>query len=231
MSALNDLIKEADELHKTNKFEENYKLLSSIYEKGERDPQLLWRLGRANYDMAINAAEKADNEKFTNAGLELVSEAKEKLPDEFASHKWFGILLGQKGDFVATKEKIANAYIIRDSFKKAVELNAQDPTSYYCLAKWCWGVLQVGWMERQAASLLFGTPPTSTYEECEEYLMASHKLDDKQIYVHLLLGDVKYQTKKYSDAKIWYEAATKLEAVTPNQKAQQAEAAAKAKKC
>eukprot|EP00658_Telonema_sp_P-2_P020285 TRINITY_DN18021_c0_g1_i2.p1 TRINITY_DN18021_c0_g1~~TRINITY_DN18021_c0_g1_i2.p1 ORF type:complete len:135 (+),score=56.23 TRINITY_DN18021_c0_g1_i2:26-430(+) len=77
----------------------------------------------------------------------------------------------------------------------------------------------------------FGTPPSSSYEECEEYLMASHKLDDKQIYVHLLLGDVKYQTKKYGDAKTWYEAATKLEAITPNQKAQQEEAAGKAKKC
>lgn len=224
-------IKAADEFHAANKIHENFNLLAELHKEGESNPELLWRLARAHYDLACETTNKDESQQHTEKGLELIKQAKEKMPDNAIIPKWEGILLGKIGDFVSNKEKIANAFIIRDLFKKAIELNPKDATTQFCMAKWCWSVLQIGWVERQAASLLFGTPPTSTYEECEQYLMAAWELHKESIHTALLLGDLYYQQKKYAEAKKWFETAQACPAVTDNQKRQVDEAKAKASKC
>ena len=224
-------IKAADEFHDTNKIQENYDILAELHKEGESNPELLWRLARASYDLACETENKEEAQKLTEKAIELINQAKEKMPDSSIIPKWEGILLGKMGDFLSTKEKIANAYTIRDLFKKAIELNPKDATSQFCMAKWCWSILQIGWMERQAASLLFGTPPSSTYEECEQYLNAAWELYKEGIHTALLLGDLFYQQKKYAEAKKWYETAQNCPAITDNQKRQVEEAKAKASKC
>ena len=32
--------------------------------------------------------------------------------------------------------------------------------------RWCYGIANIGWMERKLASTLFATPPESSFEEC-----------------------------------------------------------------
>lgn len=85
-------------------------------------------------------------------------EAEGSLPPNGLGHKWVGILLGRTGDFIPTKEKIANAFTIKDCFVKALEQNPSDPTLYHCLGQWCYTVASVSWLEKKAASLLFATP-------------------------------------------------------------------------
>lgn len=231
MSTTEDIIAKADAFHKAEDIHANFKTLEEAYASGNQDPEILWRLGRACYDQAQETTDKAEKQKHITRALELEKAAVEQLPNNFAAQKWCGIVLSATGEFIPTKEKIANAYIIRDHFLKATELNPNDCTSAHCLGKWCWSVLQIGWIERQAASLLFGTPPTSTYEECEEYLLKSAKLEMNQVYNNLLLGDLYYQQKKWADAKKWYQHAIECPVVTENQKRQHEEAKAKLAKC
>lgn len=226
-----EVVLQADNFHKKEDIQSNYKLLEETFQGGNQDPEITWRLGRSCYDMAQETTDKPEKEKQIRRGLELVKASLEAKPDNFAVHKWNGIMLGSLGDFIPTKEKIANAYTIRDHFKKATELNPEDCTSFHCMGKWCWSVLQIGWVERQAASLLFGTPPSSTYEECEEYLLKSAKLEMNQVYNNALLGDLYYQQKKWGDAKTWYQHAIDCPVVTENHKRQNAEAKTKLAKC
>lgn len=127
--------------------------------------------------MSGEVPDKEEKKKLIERGLGIAKAAIDAQPDNALCHKWYGILLGTMGDFLATKEKIANAYVVRDHFKRATELLPNDGTCQHCMGKWCWSILQIGWLERQAASLLFGTPPTSSYDECAGYLLAAAKLD------------------------------------------------------
>eukprot|EP00758_Cryptobia_borreli_P014460 Tbor_TRINITY_DN5924_c3_g3::TRINITY_DN5924_c3_g3_i1::g.18923::m.18923 len=202
MPTVEQYILESDQLNKELKLNENHKLLTTATTTdGIKDPNLLWRYARSYY--LLSEEIKDNNNKsleleYTDKALELATIAKDSLPNEPNTHKWFGIILGKKGDFSPTKEKISNAFIIRDSFQKAIDLfdknnttsNNKDPVIYYCMAKWCWSVMQVSWLERKAAALLFGTPPQSTYEDCEKYALASREIDSQQVLVDLLLGDV-----------------------------------------
>jgi hypothetical protein len=42
--------------------------------------------------------------------------------------QWYAIALSLIGDYRSIKEKIGNAYTIRDHFQRACDLNPRDPT-------------------------------------------------------------------------------------------------------
>lgn len=225
------VIEQADAAHDRGNIAAVHALLKAAIEDQKLDSvELLWRYARCHYDLAEETTEKAEKEGFVNTGIQIIQKAQEKDPNHWAVHKWNGILLGSLGEFQSTKDKIANAYKIRDHFLKACELNPKDGTTHHCMGKWCWKVLQIGFLERQAASLIFGSPPTSTYEECEKYLVAADALS-RTINNCLLLGDLCYQKSRYGEAKQWYNSAIALEAVTEAQRRQVEDAKKKLAKC
>ncbi len=67
--------------------------------------------------------------------------------------------------FEGYKKQISNAYLIRDEFTRASELNADDALCYFLLGEWCYTVSEMTWMQKKLAATLFGTPPSSTFEE------------------------------------------------------------------
>jgi hypothetical protein len=201
-------------------------VLEAAFQRGERHPEVLWRLGRACYDVAEESTDPAVRKKNFERGLGLANESVTINPKSFAAHKWTGILLGSYGDFIPTKKKIANAYVIRDHFVAATELNPNDSTSHYCLAKWCWSMIQISWLERQAANVLFGAPPKCVLDEAKASLLKSQAIDDT-VYTDSLLGDVFAEEKKWSEAAKWYAKAAACPAVSESQKRQQTEAVRK----
>ncbi|KEG09505.1 regulator of microtubule dynamics protein 1 [Trypanosoma grayi] len=230
MSTWEQVAQEADDAVTAKDVKGCYEILRKAHENGVHHLQLTWRYARALYDMAEETTEKREREKYFKEGLEWAKKAVEEDPNFYASHKWLGILLSAQNEFISTKEKVANAYIIRDHFLKALELKDDDATSLHCMGMWCWNVLQVGWVERQAASLLFGTPPTSTYDDCLKYLLAADKFEPS-IHTALAIGNVHLQLKQKDQAKIWYQKAIDLPAGTEAQMRQQAEARKKIASC
>ena len=89
--------------------------------------------------------------------------------------QWKGILLSDVGDYEGSKKKIQNAYIIRDEFVKASELNPNDALCYFLLGEWCYTVSDMSWMLRQAAKAIFGTPPSSTFEEALKHFLKAEE--------------------------------------------------------
>jgi hypothetical protein len=227
LAAWEVLAKEADALKAKDDVRGNFMVLERAFQQGERHPEVMWRLGRACYDLAEESEDPALRKNLFERGLGLANESVAQNPNSFAAQKWTGVLLGSYGDFIPTKQKIANAYTIRDHFSNAVKLNPQDSTSHYCLAKWCWSMIQISWIERQAANVLFGAPPKCTLDEAKESLLMSQAIDDT-VYTDALLGDVYGEQKKWAEAAGWYKKAVACPAVTESQKRQQAEAAKKA---
>lgn len=246
--SIDEIKRTADELYASGEVEGGLAFMQAEYDAGgsaKDDVEVVWRLGRAMYAKAMEGTDKAQRKELMEKAVELLKpfslpekkegeegeEKREEKPVNVDAIKWYAAILGVLGDYLPSKEKIGNAFKIRDAFVKAIEMRPDDAHAHFCLGKWCWGVLQIGWLERQAASVLFATPPSSTYEECEQHLLRSHELNPKQPGVLQLLGELNYQQKKWAEAKKWFEEAA---AVTPKTEAQKRiveESAAKAKKC
>lgn len=197
------------------------------------DKDWLWRKARAHFDLQDNmpASDSALRAAELRAGLEDAKHCLELDESFFLAHKWFAILKSALGEHLPTKEKIAGAFEIREHADKAVELQPNDATSLHLLGRWCFGVASIGWLERKAASVLFATPPESSYEEALSFYKRADEINPT-LRNTVCIGDTYAAMKRWSEAKEAFQKAIEWENVTSaSDKAQVAEAHAKIKKC
>jgi len=131
--------------------------------------------------------------------------ANEKNP---FSHKWYAICLSAVGDFQDTKDKIGNAFLIKEHALKAAELKPNDATTWHLLGRWCTGVANIGWVERKLASVLFATPPEATHKDALEYYQKAEQFylpGDSSHRNKLQIGDSYLALDDKESAKVWYQ--------------------------
>lgn len=148
--------------------------------------------------------QKKEKEAFVRAAVATLNKCLAMDSENWAANKWMGMAMGALGEFVPLKEKIGNSFKIKEYFQKAIAGNPNDATSFHCMGAWCWNILQVSGVERSVASWIFATPPSTSFEECEDNLLRSHKLDTTQIHNSLMLGDLYNYQKSKTDAVKWY---------------------------
>lgn len=129
-------------------------------------------------------------------------------------HKFASILYAKAAR--DTKEQISFAYRIRDHGRRCLELRPDDSVAGLVLGTWCYEVAGLGWLMRQAAAALYGTPPTSTYEEALRYL---HQSEDAatapggvgaMMSCRLKIAQSYWQLGRKDEAKRWTAAALAL---------------------
>jgi len=216
------LIEEVESLHDKKEFAKEYELLIPL--KDSSDAEILWRLARCSTDFGKEQGEPNRKTKIYDA-FEYIKKALELDDKNFACHKWYGILLNYTAEYEGTTQRIKNSYIVKEHFTKAIELNPQDSTSMYCLGMWCFLFADMGWIQRKAASALFASPPTSTYQEALDYFQRADKADpgfynqntvmigktmikmgNKESAKEYLLNALKYEDKTVDDTNARKEA-------------------------
>ncbi|RLN46627.1 hypothetical protein BBJ29_004464 [Phytophthora kernoviae] len=198
------VIKRADALFEQDQHAQTREYLKAELPKHPPSVELLWRLARAcNY---LVESKTSSDEKKTLAfeGLADAEKAYALNSDSAASNKWMAIMTSTLGNFRDLKEKIAGAYVIRDHIQRAIELDPSDATSHNILGQWCLAFADMTWIEKRAAAALFGTPPTSTYEEAVQYFQAAENISPgfwkKNVF---LIAQTYMKMKRTNDASMW----------------------------
>lgn len=71
----------------------------------------------------------------------------------------------------------------------------------YMLGCWCFEIANLAWYQRKIATILFGEPPTSTFEEALEYHESAEKADPNFYSRNLLmLGKTYLKLNRKEDA-------------------------------
>jgi len=222
------VVKSADELSEKKEFKQALELLLKGHNDFPTDIEIWWRICRAYFDVfeqVTNADEKKDallkGLEHAEAALKaneahyathkvfmttpLASHALTNFHVSFFKTKWWAILTSSLGEYISTKEKIANAYKIKEHALRALEINPQDSTTLHLLGRWCFSVANISWIERTAASALFGTPPSSTFDEALGYFLKASEICPQFIRNSLFVADSYANLKQYDKAKEWYQ--------------------------
>lgn len=85
--------------------------------------------------------------------------------------------------------------------QRATELNPTDATTLYMLGCWCYEIANLAWYQRKIASVIFGEPPVSTFEEALTYYENAEEVDPN-FYSHnlLMLGKTYLKLNRKEDA-------------------------------
>lgn len=173
-----DLASRVDELFAQDNPQEALDLLLDNAAQVHETQDLYWRQVKCYYELfaATSNKDKAQQETYLREGIAL---AEQGLQDKFSDCgyllKWKAIFLGKLGAFQPTKEKMQNSFVIRDALLQAqTRLPPEDASVDQALGEWCFKVAGISFVERQVASVLFGSPPTSTYEQALAHFQQSY---------------------------------------------------------
>ncbi|XP_060942955.1 regulator of microtubule dynamics protein 2 [Limanda limanda] len=187
---LSILLERIDYLHHGTESDkrESLNILLEQREEFGQNSRLLWRLLRAYSDVHDVSATLEDKKTIAETGKKVGEEAVSLNPTCADSHRWYAIMCGIMTEYDTVQNKIKNGYIFKDHLDKAIELNPQDPLSYYLLGRWCYSVAQLSWIERKVAATLFGEPPSATIEDALTHFLKADEIKpgySKVNYVYL----------------------------------------------
>ncbi|XP_028845762.1 regulator of microtubule dynamics protein 2 isoform X1 [Denticeps clupeoides] len=177
---LSALLERADALHSKEAVKAQA-LSELLQKKAEFDSksQFLWRLTRAYADAHDAASSKEEKKSFAEKGMKVGEEAITLNPACSQSHQWYAIMCGLMSDYDSIQNKIKNGYLFKDHLDKAIELDPQNPLSYYLLGRWCYAVAQCTWIERKIAATLFGEPPSATVHDALQHFLKAEAICPK----------------------------------------------------
>nr|CCA18829.1 regulator of microtubule dynamics protein putative [Albugo laibachii Nc14] len=170
---------EAEEMYNDKTFS-RYDLLQFLRTENQKHPEdigIAWRLSRASYDVAnLKATTSEERKELLYFAKGIIEKAVQLAEDNPQVHNWYGIILSSVGDYEGSKSSIANSYKIKQHWEKSLQLDPNRSTTYHLLGRWCMAITDLSWLERKAAAVLFGTPPTSSYHEALQYLLKCEKI-------------------------------------------------------
>ena len=125
-------------------------LLQAVQEGERRDPNLLWRLCKAQYLCSVLENQDDNKESQRKLIMEAINSGEEALAldsKNSEAHKWFAIALGSRGEFGGVKEKILDGFEFKKHIDLAAELNPRDHITQHLLGRFCYEVSQVSSVE------------------------------------------------------------------------------------
>ncbi|XP_069076539.1 regulator of microtubule dynamics protein 1-like isoform X2 [Pleurodeles waltl] len=151
--------------------------------------ELLWRLARAAHDYSLLSTKPAEKKRLVYEAIDFAKKALDKDPSNFAAHK------------------------------KAIELNNKDATTIHLLGLWSYFVAEMPWAQRKIASVLFTTPPTSTFEKALKLFERAEEVSPNFYSKNLLfLGKTFLKLKNKEKAIAWLLKAKQVTARTEEDK-------------
>ncbi|XP_065189017.1 regulator of microtubule dynamics protein 1-like [Sycon ciliatum] len=206
---------------------EIFQLLTDRVENSPEDCHLLWRYARAHKtlsDLAKAAGDTEEQKRLIYAGVDLGKRALAVDDKRWQAHQWYAILVGLTSAFESTQAKIANGKIFKEHVDRAIELNSSDYSLYHLLAQWCYAVAGLTWIERNAAKMLYGEPPKSSYDEALSNFREAERLyTGKWKNNKLMIAKCFYGMSNYAETRQWLEEAKETPIVTEEDRTSQVE--------
>ncbi|XP_015186466.1 PREDICTED: regulator of microtubule dynamics protein 1-like isoform X2 [Polistes dominula] len=184
ITAKEGFIVTADVLFEQGSYKQLYDHLSSY--KHKEDVEILWRLSRVLYNLSKTANE-SEAKKMILEAYEYIQTAISIKEDHYAVQKWMSILLDSKSSLEGMKSRIQQLYNVKKHMLRAIELNPKDATTLYMLGNWCYHVSDLAWYQRKIASLAFGEPPSSSFEEALTYFEKAEETSPNFYSLNLLM--------------------------------------------
>jgi tetratricopeptide (TPR) repeat protein len=206
-----DLLAKSDELQETDKLQANYDLLNELGKSNPGDPEVLWRIAQAHFNFSDNTENKGLIKKHILEGFYYADKALKIDDNNWGAHKWYGIMIGRKGEIEGIKQKIKNAYEVSDHVLRSIELNPNDDGNYHVMGRWNYDLDDLSRAMRIFAAAFFAKPPIGKFEEAKYYFSKAAELNPSDVRNHLWLGKTYIKLKDRRSAKKALEACLAIE--------------------
>lgn len=130
-----------------------------------------WRIARILAERAKITLNKEEKKMLLFEALEYAEKALKEHPSCFDAHKWYSIIISYIGEIEGKKFLIKESYNVKNHLEQALKINPNDAILRMMLGFWHFTFADLPSYQRYFAKIIFGTPPSSTYQEALKHFM------------------------------------------------------------
>jgi|SRR3954469_6101479 tetratricopeptide (TPR) repeat protein len=205
------------------KSEYNYKdALSAFQQLLKSDSTQLNYLTNTSYcytKFGFFFAPEAEKQSYYKTAEYLSKKAIQKDNNNADAHYTYAMALGRINENASSKQKIANAKLIKAEVDKSIALNPRQAGAYHILGRWHRTIAGFNMIEKAMINSFFGgVPPGGSYEDAVKAFISAIAIEPK-VMVHQYELAVTYQEMgKDIEAKLWAKKALEINPVSPDDK-------------
>jgi len=198
-----DFLAECDCLFELGQIQELINNLENHLES--KDPDIQWRMSRALRELSNREKNLKVKQKLLEDALKIAELSLDLKHNNWAAHKWIGIILGDLKGLQGTKALLEASPQIKTHFEKSIKIHP-DPTTIYCLGVWHYKFSDLPWYQRQAAEIIFAKVPESDFETALSYFLQAEKIQPGFYSKNqLMIGKCYMKMNEKDKAKIFFE--------------------------
>jgi Regulator of microtubule dynamics protein 1-3 len=198
----------ADSLHDALQPAAEITELKALLASTPNDYQTLWRLGRAQVDLAKTIKgehefTKAVRDSVYTVAREYAERAVAADSNDAEGHFVVALALGELSLTRSGKERVKFAKIIYDEGARALALNPNHDGAQHVLGAWHAEIERLSGVTRFFAKMLFGAGfmDRASWDSATVHLERAVALKPDYIHHHLALAEVYVDLKRYADAR------------------------------
>lgn len=127
------------------------------------------------------------------------------------AHYAYAMALGRINENASSKQKIANAKLIKTQVDRAIALNPRLAGAYHILGRWNRTIAGFSGVEKMMINSFFGgVPPGGSYEDAIKAFMTAISIEPKYMNHQYELAETYYEMGKTVEAKLWAQKALEI---------------------
>jgi tetratricopeptide (TPR) repeat protein len=156
-------------------------------------------------------APEAEKMKYYTTAEYLAKKAIKANEASADAHYVYAMALGRINENASSKQKIANAKLIKTQVDRAIALNPKLAGAHHILGRWHRTVAGFSAIEKAMINSFFGgVPPGGSYEDAIKEFMTAISIEPKYMLHQYELAQTYYDMGKEVEAKLWAKKALEL---------------------
>ena len=156
-------------------------------------------------------APEAEKMKYYKTAEYLAKKAIKLNEASADAHFAYAMALGRINENASSKQKIANAKLIKSEVDRAIALNPKLAGAYHILGRWNRTIAAFNSVEKIMINSFFGgVPPGGSFDDAVKAFMMAVSLEPKYMNHQYELAETYHEMGKDADAKVWAQNALKI---------------------
>jgi regulator of microtubule dynamics protein 3 len=156
-------------------------------------------------------APEAEKQKYYRSAEHLAKKAIKVSETSADAHYVYAMALGRINENASSKQKIANAKLIKSEADRAVALNPKLAGAHHILGRWHRTVAGFSAIEKAMINSFFGgVPEGGSYNDALKSFMSAIAIEPKYMNHQYELAQTYYDMGKKVEAKLWAQKALEI---------------------
>jgi tetratricopeptide (TPR) repeat protein len=206
-----ELYKKAYKLKTEYKYKEAFPMFQTLLKSDSSNVNYLQYGSYCYSKYGFYYAPEAEKMKYYKSAEYLAKKAIKASETSAEAHYVYAMALGRINENASSKQKIANAKLIKAEVDRAIALNPKQAGAYHILGRWHRTIANFSAIEKAMINSFFGgVPPGGSFDDAIKAFMSAIAIEPKYMNHQYELAQTYYDMGKPVEAKLWAQKALEI---------------------